>query len=171
MDKTSPVYVTEEGYKQYLLALEVAKKQYMEILKTRAEYGKNSVENHQTTVFDMEYELVVSNIKNLTETISNLVIIEDTNTAENTVNMGDIVTVQMLDDGEIRKVKIIGGTPQFGNDDGPVSITINSPMGKSIYKKNIGDIVSYTVGKNKISVMIISKEKTQEKTEKQPLSE
>ena len=26
MDKTSPVYVTEEGYKQYLLALEDAKK-------------------------------------------------------------------------------------------------------------------------------------------------
>lgn len=170
MDNKSIIYVTKEGYEQYLLALEDAKKQYMEILKTRAEYGKNSVENHQTTVFDTEYELAISNIKSLTETISCLSIIEDTNAAENTVNMGDVVTIQMLDDGDIRKVKIIGGTPQFGNDE-VVSITINSPMGAAIYKKNIGDIVSYNVGKNQISVMIVSKEMTREKSEKQPLSE
>jgi transcription elongation GreA/GreB family factor len=60
--------------------------------------------------------------------------------------------------------------PVVGFGDEINSITINSPMGKAIYKKSVGDTVSFSVGKNNLSVTIISKEKefTKAESEREP---
>ena len=51
---------------------------------------------------------------------------------------------------------------EFFNDE-LVTITINSPMGAAIYKKKVGDVVTYKVRNNEFTAMIISKEKVLEK--------
>lgn len=173
MSKTT-IYVTKEGYKQYLDTLAEYRKEHAALLKTRSEYGKNETENYQTGVYDSEEALIISSINNLVETIKSLTIIEDTNAKENTVNMNDIVNILMLDFNETKRIQIVGGVPDLSNRDELAGITINSPLGKAIYKKKIGDTVSYTVGKNTFNVIIMSKEKPQaEKTEveKQPLAD
>ena len=173
MEQEKRIYVTKEGYQQYLDALKDYKNAYAELLKTRVDYGKNSTENYQTGVFDMEAASLIYNIENMNKTISQLEIITDENAEEQTVNMGDVVNVQVIGADDIRKVKIIGGVPDILKDNDVVSITINSPMGNAIYKKKIGDVVTYKVRNNEFTAMIISKEKVLEKQapESQPMSE
>lgn len=173
MEQEKRIYVTKEGYQQYLDALKDYKNAYAELLKTRVDYGKNSTENYQTGVFDMEAASLIYNIENMNKTISQLEIITDENAEEQTVNMGDVVNVQVIGADDIRKVKIIGGVPDILKDNDVVSITINSPMGNAIYKKKIGDVVTYKVRNNEFTAMIISKEKMLEKQapESQPMSE
>lgn len=173
MEQEKRIYVTKEGYQQYLDALKDYKNAYAELLKTRVDYGKNSTENYQTGVFDMEAASLIYNIENMNKTISQLEIITDENAEEQTVNMGDVVNVQVIGADDIRKVKIIGGVPDILKDNDVVSITINSPMGNAIYKKKIGDVVTYKVRDNEFTAMIISKEKMLEKQapESQPMSE
>lgn len=173
MEQEKRIYVTKEGYQQYLDALKDYKNAYAELLKTRVDYGKNSTENYQTGVFDMEAASLIYNIENMNKTIAQLEIITDENAEEQTVNMGDVVNVQVIGADDIRKVKIIGGVPDILKDNEVVSITINSPMGNAIYKKKIGDVVTYKVRDNEFTAMIISKEKMLEKQapESQPMSE
>ena len=173
MEQEKRIYVTKEGYQQYLDALKDYKNAYAELLKTRVDYGKNSTENYQTGVFDMEAASLIYNIENMNKTIAQLEIITDENAEEQTVNMGDVVNVQVIGADDIRKVKIIGGVPDILKDNDVVSITINSPMGNAIYKKKIGDVVTYKVRDNEFTAMIISKEKMLEKQapESQPMSE
>ena len=132
MEQEKRIYVTKEGYQQYLDALKDYKNAYAELLKTRVDYGKNSTENYQTGVFDMEAASLIYNIENMNKTISQLEIITDENAEEQTVNMGDVVNVQVIGADDIRKVKIIGGVPDILKDNDVVSITINSPMGNAI---------------------------------------
>lgn len=167
MEERSTIYVTQEGFEQYLKALQDYKEAYARLLKTRVEYGKNSIENYQTGAYDIEAEALLSNIRSLSLSIENMKIITDENAEENTVNMGDIVTIQFVGDDDVRRVQVVGGAPDLSRDDGVVSITINSPMGNAIYKKKIGEVVSYKVRNNEFTAIIISKEKTAEKQPQQ----
>lgn len=162
------IYVTKAGYNQYVAALEDCKKRYAEHAKTRADYGKNEVENYQTGAYDNEATILLCSIRDLTETISHLSIIENENTEEGTIGLEDIATIMFVDTGEIRQVKLTGGMPNIDKDNEVITITINSPMGKAIYKNKVGETVSYKVGNNSISVMIISKQNGLEKQENQP---
>ena len=94
-------------------------------------------------------------------------IISDENAEENTINIGDVVSVQFVGDDDIRRVQIVGGAPDMSREDGIVSITINSPLGNAIYKKKIGEVVSYKVRDNEFTAIIISKEMTEEKQPQQ----
>lgn len=163
MEDKSTIYVTQEGFEQYLKALQDAKEAYAALLKTRVDYGRNSVEDYKTSAYDLEANNLLYNIRSLSESISNMKIISDENAEESTVNMGDVVTIQFVGDDDVRKVQIVGGAPDIGRDDGIVSITINSPMGNAIYKKKIGEVVSYKVRNNEFTAIIISKEMTAEK--------
>ena len=53
--------------------------------------------------------------------------------------------------------KLVASNPDF-NADIPM-ITIDSPLGKEVYLKEIGYVGNYSVGKNNIRVEIVSKEK------------
>ena len=163
MEEKSTIYVTQEGFEQYLKALQDAKEAYAALLKTRVDYGRNSVEDYKTSAYDLEANNLLYNIRSLSESIANMKIIADENAEESTVNMGDVVTIQFVGDDDVRKVQIVGGAPDIGRDDGIVSITINSPMGNAIYKKKIGEVVSYKVRNNEFTAIIISKEMTKEK--------
>ena len=163
MEDKSAIYVTQEGFEQYLKALQDAREAYAALLKTRVDYGRNSVEDYKTSAYDLEANNLLYNIRSLSESISNMKIISDENAEESTVNMGDVVTIQFVGDDDVRKVQIVGGAPDIGRDDGIVSITINSPMGNAIYKKKIGEVVSYKVRNNEFTAIIISKEMTAEK--------
>ena len=160
MDNQQKIYVTQEGYDQYIAALQESKRKYSEYLRTRSEYGKNTVENYQTGVYDTEIALLRNSVKSLEESISRLVVVESEKSDEGKIGLGDIVTVLHVDNNEVRVVKLSGGMPVLGLDGEVNTITINSPMGKAIYKKNVGDTVSFSVGKNTFSVNILSKEKS-----------
>ena len=59
----------------------------------------------------------------------------------------------------LKKVKLVGGVPDISREDGIICITINSPLGNALYKKQVGDVVSYVVKQNQFNVEILAKEK------------
>ena len=176
IDPKYVIYVTKEGYDQYIAAVNDCKEQLAELRKTRSEYGRNTTEDYQTGVYDTEEIKIIGNIESLCETISRMQIIEDTKAEENLINLGDVVNIQFVGDDEMRRVKIVGEMPNIYRKDGITEISINAPMAQAIYKQPIGAVVSYTVNdkrsnsKFEHTVMIVSKEKALEKapTQKQP---
>lgn len=176
IDPSYVIYVTKEGYDQYIEAVNDCKAQLAELRKTRSEYGRNTTEDYQTGVYDTEEIKIIGNIERLCESISRMQIIEDTKAEENLINLGDIVNIQFVGDDEMRRVKIVGEMPNISRNDGITEISINAPMAKAIYKQPVGTVVSYTVddrrsqSKFEHTIMIVSKEKAleKEKTERQP---
>lgn len=161
MKSNTKIYVTKKGYQQYLDALDKAQQALNEHAKTRSEYGINTGDNYRTGAFDERRSALSYSVKEIEDTISRLVVIEDVNAEENTVNMEDIVSIQ-IENEDVHKIQIVGGMPDMSREDGIIGITINSPMGAAIYKKKIGETVSYKVGKNELTVSILSKEKAEE---------
>lgn len=170
VNDNSKIYVTQEGYNQYLLALKECEKKYAECLRTRVDYGKNTSDDYKSTVYDTEARLCRNAVEDMNRTISRLVILEDEKSEDGVVGLGDIVTVLSLDANEVRQFKLTGGMPKLGLDKEVLEITINSPMGKAIHKSKVGETVSFKVGQRTLSATIISKEKGSEleKQEAQP---
>lgn len=173
VEHNTKIYVTQEGYNQYITALEDLKRKQAEHMRTRAEYGKNEVENYQTGVYDDELRTINSAIRDAVETIAHLVIIEKEQLEDGIIGLDDIVTVQYLDTGDIKRMKITGGMPNLGKDEDYITITVNSPVGKALYKSKVGDTVTFKVRDNTIAISIISKETASNSKvqEKQPLDD
>lgn len=163
MNNFTKIYVTKKGYKQYIDALNQAQQVLADHVKTRSDYGVNTGDNYRTAAFDEKRLRLAYAVKEMEDTISNLVIIEDKNAKENTINMDDIINIQFKGE-ESCKVQIVGGMPDVNREDGMICITINSPLGAALYKKKIGDKVSYNVGNKEFQVDILSKEKQEEET-------
>ena len=172
MDNKSIIYVSREGYNQYITALDECRKRYAAHIKTRADYGKNEVENYQTGVYDTEASILLGSINDLNETISRLHIIENEQQKDGVIGLEDIVTIIFNDTNEIKQIKITGGMPVVDRSKDIAVVTINSPVGNAVYKRSVGETVSYSVGKNTFNITIISKESTlSPNKEKQPLDD
>ena len=173
MDNKPKIYVTEAGYNQYIQALKESEAILSEKLRERTGNGRNRVGSdgdYQTSVSDNEVALAANTVSRIKEEIMRLEVVSKENLSETQIDLEDIVTLLHNDTNEVRQVKLTGGMPVVGFGTEVHSITINSPMGKAIYKKNVGDTVSYSVGKNNFSVSILSKEKefTMPENEREP---
>lgn len=94
--------------------------------------------------------------------ISRLCIISKENIEESLINLDDIVTVVYTDTNELRKVKLTGGIPELKFGEDVDVITINSPLGKALYQRTVGEVVSFNVGSRMLSVQIVSREKSEQ---------
>lgn len=166
--KKAAIYVTKKGYNQYLKLLKDYEKNYEDFLKTRPDYGKNSNDDYKTRVYDEERTALMYQINSLKETISRLEIIKDTKADENKVNIDDIVNISIDGETEFGRVQIVGGMPEIDREDGLICITINSPLGSALYKKNIGETATYKVNNNEFKVTILSKEQALTNADDEP---
>ena len=105
-----------------------------------------------------EERSVAQKIKNMLDLEKHLKIVNDKKYKDK-VNIGDVVELLFTyNDGSSEReiVKLTG--KYMPNEDGLVlEISLNSPLGKVIYKKKIGDEVCYQVHGNLINVKIIEK--------------
>ena len=78
---------------------------------------------------------------------------------DNKVNINDIIKIRIMysvDDIEEELIKLTG--KYIPNTEAKIQeISLNSPLGKAIYMKDIGSFTSYVVGDKEIKVEIISK--------------
>lgn len=77
----------------------------------------------------------------------------------NKVCMGDFVEAELsYSDGTKERFIIrISGLYQLTNDDLASSVTLNSPISKTIFGKEVGFVGSYTVGNEKINIEVLNK--------------
>lgn len=155
------IYLDQQGYNEFLKSIE----RIENALKKNNMGRKEAFDSGAGDGWDSpEFEEIERNNTRLTgellrkkDELSRIVIIEKHNNQE-TVDVGDVILVDMIyavDDTEEMTLKIVGGDVNIDADIQEVSI--NSPLGSSVYKKQIGDTCYYSVNDRNFSVMIKEK--------------
>lgn len=156
------ILVNEEGYLQFLEELENVKNKFSDNARVGGEVLKEAVGDgwHDNFAYDevmREEREIVSKIKKLLEVKKHLKIIKVNKNESEIVNVDDKVQLLLkydIDDVEEEVFKLTG--KYIPNSD-IGEISLNSPLGKAIYKKKIGSKVSYIVNEKKIEVEILRK--------------
>lgn len=161
MDKT--IKMTREGLENLYKKLEELKQKYHEneLAMTKAFKNSSGDGAHDNAEFEFllsQEKLIVSEINRLANQIQKIEIIEITEMEDNCVNINDNIHINMIfapDDEEEMTIQLIGeDINAIGSQ-----VSINSPLGKAIYGKKIGETVSYEVNKNQIHVNLLKKVK------------
>lgn len=157
------LYLDKNGYNEYLKSIEELYAKLKENSKSKTSSYDSAVGDGWHDNFDFEeakrIEIsLVMQINNKNEELKNIVIVENNNNDDNVVNINDIVELKFIfdNDDEIEKFKLTGGYNPKEYDDYR-EITLNSPIGKSIYQQKLGSIVEYSVSSRKFKVQILRK--------------
>lgn len=106
-----------------------------------------------------ESRMIAKRIDDLLEKKEKLQIINDLDKKIELVNLGDTVDVEIKysDDDIEREIITLTGNYIPNTNNSLNEITLNSPIGKAIFKAKIGTSVSYYVEDNEIFITLISK--------------
>ena len=160
--KSEKIYLDQEGYEKYLENIESVKKQLNDLNAGRKEaFDAGAGDGWDTPEFEeieRQEAVLMGNLKKLYEDLSKIVIIERHNNQE-LIDINDTVIVDLIfskDDVEEMTIKLVSA---LGLSDGNFAreVSINSPLGKAIFGKSVGDNSSYKVNDNVIKVLIKQK--------------
>lgn len=157
------VLVDQTGYKQYYEELERLK----ELSQTIASIGSTSYADavgdgwHDNFAFEdtmRESRKIAVRIDKLLEDEQYLKVVERKN-IPNTIDIGDILLIKIIYDiNDIEEYTIkLTGKYMPDNNAKIKEISLNSPLGRSIYLKNINDDIYYYVNDKKINIKIKEK--------------
>ena len=158
------ILVDNEGYEQFLLELDKTRGQLTDNASKGGEAYKDAVGDGWHDNFAYESAMaderkINDKLKKLQGDKKKIKIIDKLPYDDNKVNINDIVNVKMIydiDDMEEETFKLTG--KYIPDSNGKIQeISLNSPLGKALYMKDINSIVSYKVGDKEIKVEIISK--------------
>ena len=157
------ILVNDEGRKQFYDKLESLKNLSTSNANAMSKSYSDYVGDgwHDNPLYEeamRKNRMIDEEIREMLKQEKKLKCIDDTKDS-NYVNIDDIITIEFIysdDDREIDKIKLTG---KFipDTDLEIKEITLNSPIGRAIYKKKIGEICSYQVGSNSVSIKIIEK--------------
>lgn len=107
-----------------------------------------------------ESRKIASRIDKMIEDEKNLKIVDKKSTSDDIIDIGDILKIKVIydiDDIEEYTIKLTGKY-MIDNNAKIKEVSLNSPIGRSIYLKNINDNdTHYYVNDKKISIKIINK--------------
>ena len=159
----TPIYLDQEGYNKFLESIEVLKERLRENNKGR----KNAFDAGAGDGWDSpEFEEIERNearilgeLQRKYDELTRIVIIDKKENSE-TVDIGDTIKLHMIlssDNFEEGLFKLIGGMPNFDLNAKIKEISVNSPIGKAIYQKKIGDECTYSSNNRQFTVIIKEK--------------
>ena len=125
--------------------------------KTAIFQGDNWHDNPELYQTEAQERSLIQQIRDMKDNIRNIEIVEK-NENSDTIDVGDIVLIETIfdeDDIEEMTLKLVGGYGDL-NCEIP-EISINSPLGKSIYGKKVLEQTSYQVNGNIFNVLIKEK--------------
>ncbi|MGA8942128.1 MAG: transcription elongation factor GreA [Thermoactinomyces sp.] len=149
------VFLTQEGLekvKQELEQLRTQKRQEVaQRLKEAIAQGDLS-ENSEYDAAKEEQAFVESRIITLENMIRNAKIIDGLNQDKNVVNVGSKVTIQEQPDGDKETYTIVGSAE---SDPSSFKISNESPIGKELIGKRVGEIVNVSTPSGTIQFKIV----------------
>lgn len=151
-----PIYMDKEGYAEFLKSIEDLKDKIVKNDMDRsAAFNAGAGDGWDSP----EYEEIerISRGLNLElqekyEMQSRIVLVEK-NEDENLIGIGDVLSADINNKEMI--FKLVGGVASFSAE--IREVTINSPIGKAVYKKKVGDICEYDVNGKKFTLVINKK--------------
>ena len=158
------VLVDMDGFNQYYEELNRLKDISLSIASIGSESYADAVGDgwHDNFAFEdtmRESRKIASRINKMLEDEKYLKIVDKKSNSDDIIDIGDILKIKVIydiDDIEEYTVKLTGKY-MIDNNAKIKEISLNSPIGRSIYLKNINDDIGYYVNDKKISIKIINK--------------
>lgn len=158
------VLVDIDGFNQYYEELNRLKDISLSIASIGSESYADAVGDgwHDNFAFEdtmRESRKIASRINKMLEDEKYLKIVDKKSTSDDIIDVGDILKIKVIydiDDIEEYTIKLTGKY-MIDNNAKIKEISLNSPIGRSIYLKNINDDIGYYVNDKKISIKIINK--------------
>lgn len=157
------VLVDTDGFNQYYEELNRLKDISLSIASIGSESYADAVGDgwHDNFAFEdtmRESRKIASRIDKMIEDEKNLKIVDKKRTSDDIIDIGDILMIRVIydiDDIEEYTIKLTGKY-MINNDTKIKEVSLNSPIGRSIYLKSINDNdICYYVNDKKISIKII----------------
>lgn len=121
--------------------------------------GDNWHDNPELYMTESKENSLLKRLSDIRTQISNAEIIDSSNADSELINIGDLVELEIKLNpnapAQLINVRLVGGKVNMESTEREVSL--NSPMGKAIYLKRVGEAVSYEVNDNKITAIINNK--------------
>lgn len=159
------ILVDTEGFNQYYEELNRLKDLSLSIASIGSESYAYAVGDgwHDNFAFEdtmRESRKIASRIDKMLEDEKNLKIVDKKRTSDDIIDIGDVLKIKVIydiDDIEEYTIKLTGKY-MINNDAKIKEVSLNSPIGRSIYLKSINDNdTHYYVNDKKISIKIINK--------------
>lgn len=156
------ILLDENGYNQYLEELNKLKEISIKNSTIGSESYKDAVGDgwHDNFAFEetmRESRLISNRINKMIQEQEKISIVKRNNISNDIIDIGDILTIKVIyseEDTETLNIKLTGKyLPKKDSNE----ITLNSPIGKAIYQKNINDNIYYLVNDKKIIIKVIDK--------------
>lgn len=159
------LFLDEEGYNQFMSIIDSLTEEGL----ANATFGSDAIESAVGDGWhdNFAYEESIKKSRSIGVRLQNMLlqkkfikIISNSGVRNDCVRIGDLIEIEIdYKDGNIEKdVVLLTGNYQpdlFGKFQ---EITINSPIGNSIFKKKIGSIVKCTINGKEVSIKILKKE-------------
>lgn len=138
-----PTMLTAEGLKNLEDELKflqnVKRKEIAEKIKVARSYGDLS-ENSEYDDAKNEQAIMEARISTIEAILKTAVIIDESNTSNEHVHLTSVVKVEMIKTGKQAQYKIVGsGSNETNPREGKISD--ESPIGKALMNKSVGDVV------------------------------
>ena len=149
------LYITEEGKAEKEERLRFLKNEkrpeVLEKLKVARDFGDLS-ENSEYDAAKKEQSYVETEIAQIEETLRKAIIISEKNISKDVVGVGNTVTVFDIDFDEEVDYKIVGS---IESDPDKNLVSNESPIGKGLIGKKVGDNVTVTTPGGEINMKIL----------------
>lgn len=156
MDKA--IYLTQEGYAQYLESIKLAEQRLTEIRHQKGEQASELSDKWcDNSSFDIRLQeaMAITTLKELLKGKNNIVIVEEEHSSADIVDINSVVIIEFPADeyGDAERVELkLVATPV---KDSEHELSINSPLGQAVYKKKLHDEVTYEVNHHALKAKII----------------
>ena len=158
------VLVDTDGFNQYYEELNRLKDISLSIASIGSESYADAVGDgwHDNFAFEdtmRESRKIASRINKMLEDEKYLKIVDKKSNSDDIIDVGDILKIKAIydiDDIEEYTIKLTGKY-MIDNNAKIKEVSLNSPIGRSIYLKNINDDIGYYVNDKKTSIKIINK--------------
>ena len=160
-DKT---YLADDGLEEYKKEIEILKDKLYKINTEKSEACSGAIGDgwHDNFAYEdakRQEDKIVAQINSLVSDSNYIEIVNDDEYYDNKVNINDIIELKFkYEDGstDVNKFKLTGNWKSKDCDEYQ-EITLNSPLGKAIYMKELKSKVEYTVNDKLIVVDILKK--------------
>ena len=149
--------LTAEGLKNLEEELEylhnVKRKEIAEKIKVARSYGDLS-ENSEYDDAKNEQAIMEARITTIEAILKTAVIIDESNTNTEHVHLTSVVTIEILNTGKQYQYKIVGsGSNETNPREGKISD--ESPIGRALMEKSVGDIVEVETPGGTMNIKIL----------------
>lgn len=157
------IKLNKKGYEDLLKEIERKEKELADLRLYKGQdaifQGDNWHDNPTLYQAELKELTLMREISEKKYKLNNIEIVENIGD-DNLIDIGDVVKIDMIFseiDREEETFKLIGTTPNIDSTSAIQEISINSPIGKAIYHKKIGDTAEYKVNDKTFLIQIKEK--------------